>query len=391
MSNYEFRIEIEMLIASKREGDYWDFKEMYHEKKPDLLHDIICMANNRADRDAYIIFGVSDDYVVKGIEGDVNRKTQQNLIDFLKGKKFGGGIRPTIEMHTIFIYGKEVDVLVIKNSTDTPYFLTEDYQYQKRAVRANYIYTRVGDTNTDIDKSADINHIEYLWRKRFLLNRPPLEQIKQKLRNKEEWKSDGDMYYNVYNPEYTVNLEDDRDRGYPEFYSFLMMNSSTSYGTLELRYFGTKLFGYQFVILDGGRFVTAVPEMGFVAFDEYNRDETYSYMYFMKGSLKYILHKFLSADDHEAVLARKRLYGGIVVFKDDIEKNLFEEYLLRNKQLFYEKFSSTKDSHEWIDVGNEHEKQYYQHRIKTGKVMKKLLEKFREEFNTYVEKPNCYQ
>ena len=29
------------------------------------------------------------------------------------------------------------------------------------------LYTRIGDTNTDIDKSADINHIEYLWKKRF--------------------------------------------------------------------------------------------------------------------------------------------------------------------------------------------------------------------------------
>ena len=391
MQNYEFINEIELLIASKREGEYWDFKEMYHEKKPDLLHDIICMANNRADRDAYIIFGVSDDYVVKGIEGDVNRKTQQNLIDFLKGKKFGGGIRPTIELHTIVIYGKEVDVLVIKNSTDTPYFLTEDYQYQKRAVRANYIYTRVGDTNTDIDKSADINHIEYLWRKRFLLNRPPLEQIKQKLRNRKEWKSDGDMYYNAYNPEYTVNLVDDRDRGHPEFYSYLMTNSSTSYGMLELGYFGTKLFGHQFVVLDGGRYITAVPEWGYIAFDKYNRDETYSYKYFVKDSLEYILHVFLGAENHEAVWARDRLYRGIVIFRDEMEKNLFDDYLHRNKQLFDEEFSSANDSHEWIDVRDEHEKQHYLHRIKTGKVMKNLLEKFREELNSYVEKPNGYQ
>jgi len=391
MKSDDFQSEIEMLITSKREGDYWDFKEMYHEKNPDLLHDIICMANNRADRDAFIIFGVSDDFVINGVDGDVNRKTQQNLIDFLKDKKFGGGIRPTIELHTIFIREKEVDVLVVKNSTDTPYFLTDDFQYQKRTVRANYIYTRVGDTNTDIDKSADINHIEYLWRKRFLLNRPPLGQIKQKLRNKNEWKSDGDMYYNVYNPEYTVNLEDNRDRGHPEFYSYLMMNSSTSYGMLELRYFGTKLFGHQFVVLDSGRYITAVPEWGFMDFDKYNRDETYSYKYFVRDSLEYILHEFLSADNHEAILARDRLYRGIVIFKDELERNLFEEYLLGNKYLFFEEFSNVDDSHEWIDVANEHEKLHLLHSIKTGKTMKSLLEKFREELNSYLEKPNKYQ
>lgn len=49
-------------LFNKREGDYWDFKERYHSNKVDLLHDIICMANNRADRDGYIIFGVRDDY-----------------------------------------------------------------------------------------------------------------------------------------------------------------------------------------------------------------------------------------------------------------------------------------------------------------------------------------
>src|SRR5690625_1944416 len=67
------------LISLKREGEYWDFKEQYHNNKADLLHDIICMANNRADQDAYIIFGVSDDYQIKGVNTDENRKTQQQI------------------------------------------------------------------------------------------------------------------------------------------------------------------------------------------------------------------------------------------------------------------------------------------------------------------------
>ena len=49
--------EIMKLINLKKEGEYWDFKrEWYSDKKhADLLHDIICMANNRSNRDAYII------------------------------------------------------------------------------------------------------------------------------------------------------------------------------------------------------------------------------------------------------------------------------------------------------------------------------------------------
>ena len=58
-----------------------------------------------------------------------------------------------------------MDIIVIENSHNTPFFLVDQFE----GVRANHIYTRVMDTNTPIDKSADINHIEYLWRKRFYI------------------------------------------------------------------------------------------------------------------------------------------------------------------------------------------------------------------------------
>ena len=51
--------EIQNLISLKTEGDYWDFKEMWHDNKASLLHDIICMANNQVGRDSYIIIGIS--------------------------------------------------------------------------------------------------------------------------------------------------------------------------------------------------------------------------------------------------------------------------------------------------------------------------------------------
>ncbi|MBS4023170.1 MAG: ATP-binding protein [Dethiobacter sp.] len=82
MNDHELQTEIEMLIYSRREDDYWDFKEKHHTNKADLIHDIICMANNRADRDAYIIFGVTDmTYEIVGVKEDQNRRNQQNIID----------------------------------------------------------------------------------------------------------------------------------------------------------------------------------------------------------------------------------------------------------------------------------------------------------------------
>ena len=54
--------EIEALVDMHQEGSYWDFKREWYskEKQADLLHDIICMANNMECRDAYIIIGIDD-------------------------------------------------------------------------------------------------------------------------------------------------------------------------------------------------------------------------------------------------------------------------------------------------------------------------------------------
>ena len=57
-----FKTEIFQLVSLKQEGGYWDFKKQWHEKKSDLLHDIICMANNLHNRAAYIIIGIDEEH-----------------------------------------------------------------------------------------------------------------------------------------------------------------------------------------------------------------------------------------------------------------------------------------------------------------------------------------
>ena len=87
------------LLETKREDDYWDFKETWHNNKADLIHDIICLSNNRVDRDAYLMMGIRDKtYEIIGIENDENRKTQQNVIDLLNEVSFISGIRPSIDI-----------------------------------------------------------------------------------------------------------------------------------------------------------------------------------------------------------------------------------------------------------------------------------------------------
>ena len=116
--------EIATLIQSHREDEWWDFKIDHHHDKADLVHDIICMANSRADRDAYIIYGIEDkSFNLIGVENDQNRRNQQGITDVLRSVGFAGSVRPRIEIQTVIIEQHEIDVLIIKNSFDVPYYL----------------------------------------------------------------------------------------------------------------------------------------------------------------------------------------------------------------------------------------------------------------------------
>lgn len=200
--------EIMQLIKLKAEGGYWDFKQKWHNNKVDLLHDIICMANNLENSDAYIIIGVEDkNKKICGIseteesgasateesgasateesaasETKTNRKTQQNLIDFIKDKKFAGDMRPSVYVETLKLEEKEVDVIIIKNSKNTPYYLKESFKEKDKkinagSINAGSIYTRTGDTNTPKNSTADIDKAEYLWKKRFGIDLSPMEKL----------------------------------------------------------------------------------------------------------------------------------------------------------------------------------------------------------------------
>ena len=147
--------EIEELIMMHQEGPYWDFKREWYDdsKDGDLLIDIICMANNLVDRDAYIIIGVNEecDYAIQDVSQDANRRNTQMLTDFIRGKKFAGDFRPVVTVEQVHLDGGLVDVIVVHNSINTPYYLKEKY----KGIFTNNIYVRLQDSNTPVDKSAD--------------------------------------------------------------------------------------------------------------------------------------------------------------------------------------------------------------------------------------------
>lgn len=334
------------LISLKQEGGYWDFKREWHNNNTDLLHDIICMANNLHNRNAYIIIGIDEEkeYKIKDVNNDPHRKSTQNIVDFLKDKKFAGGIRPLVHVEHISLYNGDIDVIVIENCYNTPFYLTEKFE----GIRANHIYTRVMDTNTPIDKSADINNVEYLWRKRFHLDDTPLERVTYFLNQHQDWvespiEFDLCKFYK-YSPEFVLREEHDETRTGYEFYLFGQMNTHPSWYTVTLYYYQTALEQFIGASLDGGRCFVIAPPMSGISFSGHHNWDL-SYRYYEKDSLQYILTQFFRAEGtSEYEYAFQQFMKCVLVFQSETEREQFELYIKWHEDYYRKLYSEQGDT-----------------------------------------------
>lgn len=148
-------------INSKREDICYDFKQEWHSsgKDSDLLHDILCLANNTKNVDAYLIVGVTDEFDVIGVP---DWRKSNEIFDFLRSKKFAGDHLPEVELKNIYYKHHKIDVLEIKASRYVPFYLAEKYKDV-----GTQIYTRTGDTNTPKNMCAKYSDVETLWRIHF--------------------------------------------------------------------------------------------------------------------------------------------------------------------------------------------------------------------------------
>ena len=172
-----------------------------------MLKDILCMANNTTKdmQNGYIIIGVEDQtYNIIGVEGNEERKNQENILGFLSEMVWSGEEVPRIEVETVIIDNKEIDVIVVYNSDKTPFYLIKDYEKfdsrgkRKIVVRAGVIYSRVGDRNTASSECATKDAIEFLWKKRFGLEGTDEFKVIKRLRDIANWYTvdEGETFYN---------------------------------------------------------------------------------------------------------------------------------------------------------------------------------------------------
>lgn len=372
--------ELLELISLKQEGAYWDFKKEWYVngKQSDLLHDIICMANNMENRDAYIIIGIDEEkeYCVNDMSCAENRKSTQMLVNFLRDKKFAGGIRPCVMVETMQLETGTIDIIVIKNGYSTPYVLEESY----REVNANNIYTRVMDSNTPKNKTAEILHIEYLWKKRFRLLMPPLEQVFYYLLNKEEWEDvleDGAItrQYYKYSPEYIIEYFRCSDRDGYVYYLFSQSDSRPYWYNINIKYHQTILFSSIGVGLDGGRYFTNVPGTDFL-FNDWRHEGNVCFYHYIKGTKEMILHDFFcDYDSHEAMYAREKFEECILIFSSNEEKENFKEYAVTKWAERQNYLEDVRLPHMELPSGYREDafKEEYENAI----VLKKMLDEYR--------------
>lgn len=320
--------EVSKLIHLRQEGNYWDFKKEWYGDNGELLKDIICMANNQVGKDAFLIIGVDEEenYSVRDISKDINRKSTQNITDFLRSVKFAGEYRPIVSVEPLHIENKEIDVIVIYNSLYTPFYLKERF----RKVNPGNIYVRLQDTSTPIDGTADFCNTEYLWKKRFGLLESPLERFGKFITDKRGWADIPSLggfgrYYNLF-PEFTIVRETDDSRTGKEYYTYSQIDNIPHWGTISLRYYQTTLLEFDAVYLDGFRYFTSTPRRQYV---ELSGVESKFYWYFTKESYEYLLHEFFidAEEDREAQWSRNQFENEILIFRTELEKEAFDRYL----------------------------------------------------------------
>lgn len=381
---YLLKERIIELIKEKREGSYWDFKQEYHTNKVKLLHDILCLANNIENKEAYLIFGVADDGRIIGGTEDKNRQNQEFFISFLQGKKFAGNMTPHVILRTIVIKKQEIDILVIKQSQNIPFYLSEDFKVGKERVYQGNIYTRIEDRNTPINETADPLRIEQLWKIRLGLIPIPIERFKNYLLQKEQWSENSKGNYFLEAPEFTVVKNEEETQGMERyaapFYAYNQMNTHFSYYFYECKYFETVLFESQTVALDSGRYHTPTPEWSYIPIDE-NRQNNMGYRYFIKNTMLYNLHIFMfEANQEEAVSAHREFMDLVCVFETELEKVDFENYIRIEKEriLSVRDENIKNDSLEDHKELNEREQDKFMIDIQTGNLLVKELERFRQ-------------
>ena len=410
----ELKQIVESLISKGYEGSYWDFKQKWHDNNADLLKDIICMANNTTPdmQDGYIIFGIEDKtFNIIGVSEDANRKSQENIIGFLSSKSWSGEESPDVEIKSIKISNTEIDMLIIRNNSVTPYYLLNDYcktdssGKNKIIVRAGVIYSRVGDRNTSSAECATKQSAEFLWKKRFGLVGSDEFKIIKRLQNIDNWYSIQDFGFDtIYNREYN-DIRIERDLQYELAVDINDGRSETVTWVMDFPYLFTSVLNWNIgqhetgrrakwdIILNDRKLEVSLygvqgtrqdhyhiePDMKFdgelgIKYDEYNNSIQYYFYY--ENNINYLAYKLFFEKQcyHDDQKALNKAFTVIPIFENEKEHNEFLDYVKKHKEDF-KNAVDTQDINEMFPLYAKNVKTVIVYKL--GKTLVQWLEKWR--------------
>ena len=320
------------LIAARKEGDHWDFKHDPHAKPGDLIKDIICLANSpRHTGDRYLIYGVDDTGTVVGMQSATHR-TQADIVNTLSNAGFAGGVYPDIYLQQIEVQGQGIEVLVIKDRPEKPYYLQR--AYNKDGVRLNpgTVYSRVRDSNTPSDQVAPSHDIERMWRERFGLDGTPFQRLQKYLLDRDSWVETSEhVWFHSQWPEFTISPTEEEAWAVQagENWVRAAMNPSAFVRPFRVCFHQTVLARVECVLYDEMRAITPVPSTHVVS------ENDRWFFSLCAGTPEFRFLQFLTGRKRDQLL-RDGLSDGrglsvpVILFRSDMERQAFTEELKRD-------------------------------------------------------------
>jgi Divergent AAA domain. len=344
--------ELEKIIKEKTSENEWlDYKQKWHSNNADLLKDILSFVNTTHNKDCYLIFGLVDKtYEIVGVGEDENRKDTQKVIDMMVSKKLSD-IIPKLLVETFEIERMEVDVLTIFDTRKVPLFLTEKYLVGNKTLNCGQIFTRIGDTNTSNDKTADSITVEQLYKKRLYIDTTIYERYLHLIEQTEDWTYidiEQKILYN-FDPNFYILIKDYEDETElvhsGDYYSWLVSSSDfpdewkiRKYSNVVFMYGMHEIFSvYPLFYFDRDRGVTVSPRFANLT----NGKSDFNYNYLINDSLPYkfmILYsqtwsKAIGSDFYHTYYSAKKIFENVVIYETEVEKKELESNFYRENTL----------------------------------------------------------
>ena len=321
------------LIATGKEGDHWDFKRERHAKPGNLIKDIICLANSpRHTGDRYIIYGVDNTGTVVGLQSATGR-TQADIVSTLSNAGFAGGVYPDIFLQEIRLQGHRLEVLVIKDRPEKPYYLQKEYNTHGVRLNPGTVYSRIRDSNTPSNQVASSYDIERMWRERFGLDQTPLQRVQNYLLDRDSWiETSENVWFYSQCPEFTISPTEEEARPVEagENWVRAATNPSAFVRSFRIRFHQTVLAEVVCILYDEMRAITPAPRSTHVG---YTKDLWFFSLCADTFDFRFL--QFLTGAERDQLL-QDGLSGGrspnvpVILFRSDEERQAFKEDLERN-------------------------------------------------------------